>query len=281
MRTRLKQFKQLLSTSPDELGYNAYRAPAGMYYPVRRRAFLLGLASLAAAAIAGFIALSRLNFFTRESGEVRETEVARVRLKLPEPSYKSPVSIEEAILVRRSIREYADKPLTLKQLSQILWAAQGITERRWGFRAAPSAGATYPLEVYVVVKGGGVEDLDPGIYHYLPASHEIELVKPGDYSRDLMRAALGQEWVLEAAVNLVINAVYERTTRRYGERGYRYVYMEVGHVGQNIYLQCVSLGLACVVIGAFYDDEVKRIVGGIGEPLYIIPVGVKKEPWIR
>jgi len=278
LRTRLKQ---LLSTNTDELGYNAYRAPASTYYPVRRRDFLLGLASLIAAAIAGFIALSRLNFFTREGGEVRETGVARVRLKLPESSYKSPVSIEEAILVRRSIREYADKPLTLKQLSQILWAAQGITERRWGFRTAPSAGATYPLEVYVVVKGGGVEDLDPGIYHYLPASHEIELVKPGDYSRDLMRAALGQEWVLEAAVNLVINAVYERTTRRYGERGYRYVYMEVGHVGQNVYLQCVSLGLACVVIGAFYDDEVKRIVGGIGEPLYIIPIGVKKGPWIR
>jgi len=249
-------------------------------YMLRRRAFLLGLASLAAAAVAGFIALSRLNFFTREGGEVGETEVARVRLKLPEPSYKSPVSIEEAMLVRRSIREYADKPLTLKQLSQILWAAQGITERRWGFRTAPSAGATYPLEVYVVVKYGGVEDLDPGIYHYLPVSHEIELVKPGDHSRDLMRAALGQEWVLEAAVNLVINAIYERTTRRYGERGYRYVYMEVGHVGQNIYLQCVSLGLACVVIGAFYDDEVKRIIGGAGEPLYIIPVGVKKEPWI-
>lgn len=260
------------------LGYNAYRSSISSQSLVRRRAFLLGLASFAAAAIASFIAISRLNLFARESSETGEIEVARVRLKLPEPSYKSPVSIEEAILVRRSIREYADKPLTLKQLSQILWAAQGITERRWGFRTAPSAGATYPLEVYVMVKGGGVEGLDPGIYHYLPGPHEIELVRPGDYSRGLMRAALGQEWVLEAAVNLVINAVHERTTERYGERGYRYVYMEVGHVGQNVYLQCVSLGLACVVIGAFYDDDVKRIVGGVGEPLYLIPVGVKKEP---
>ena len=268
-------------------------------FPVKRRAFIIGLASLAAAAIAGFTILSSpnlltrkneevegrreesgLTLFTEKSEEVGEIEVAGERLKLPEPSYRSQVSIEEAILVRRSIREYADKPLTLKQLSQILWAAQGITEKRWGFRTAPSAGATYPLEVYVVVKDGGVEDLGPGIYHYLPRSHEIELVKPGDYSRDLTRAALGQEWVLEAAANLVINAVYDRTTRRYGERGYRYVYMEVGHVGQNVYLQCVSLGLACVVIGAFYDDDVKRIVGGVGEPLYIIPVGVKKEPWI-
>lgn len=257
---------------------------------VKRRALLLGLVSFAVATLAGFAIFrgieffakgkekveGELNFSTERNEEAVAVEVNGEKLKLPEPSYESHVSIEEAILVRRSIREYSDKPLTLKQLSQILWAAQGITEKRQGFRTAPSAGATYPLEVYVVVKDGGVEGLSPGIYHYLPHSHEIELVTPGDYSENLTRGALGQECVLEAAVNLVINAVYERTTRKYGKRGYRYVYMEVGHVGQNVYLQCVSLGLTCVVIGAFHDNEVKRIVGVVGEPLYIIPVGIKK-----
>jgi len=245
---------------------------------MKRRTFLISLGLLGAAALASLLASLELKTFREE--EVRGSmPKGEERMKLPEPSYKSQVSIEEAILLRRSIREYEPKPITLSQLSQILWAAQGITQRSTGFRSAPSAGATYPLEVYVVVKEGGVRDLRAGVYHYLPNSHELELVKLGDYTVDLMKAALGQEWVGDAAVNLVINAVYERTTRRYGDRGIRYVHMEVGHVGQNVYLQCISLNLACVVIGAFYDEEVKRIVGGVGEPLYIIPIGVKIGGW--
>lgn len=215
-----------------------------------------------------------LDKFNQGEGEVDVS--AMTRMKLPQPRYRSSVSIEEALLLRRSIREYEDKPITMEQLSQLLWAAQGITFPDDGFRTAPSAGATYPLEVYVVVKDGGVEDLEAGIYHYLPDTHEIELVKRGDYSVELMRASWNQGWVRDAAINLVINAVYQRTMRRYGGRGERYVHMEVGHVGQNVYLQCISLGLACVVIGAFDDGWVKRIVGGVGEPLYIIPIGVKK-----
>lgn len=245
---------------------------------MRRRAFLIGLGSLVVVALALLLSPFKLKIFRWEDarkGELRGEE----RMKLPEPSYRGQVSIEEAILLRRSIREYEPKPITLSQLSQILWAAQGITQKSTGFRAAPSAGATYPLEVYIVVKEEGVKDLPAGVYHYLPTSHELELVRLGDFSVDLMKAALGQEWVRYAAVNLVINAVYERTTRRYGDRGIRYVHMEVGHVGQNVYLQCISLNLACVVIGAFYDEEVKRIVGGVGEPLYIIPVGVKIGGW--
>lgn len=243
--------------------------------PLRRRQVLfIGLASAAAACLSALLALFGGVKFNREESEV--TTPAMVRVKLPEPSYKSEVSIEETLLLRRSIREYEDKPITLEQLSQLLWAAQGITLPSYGFRTAPSAGATYPLELYVVVKEGGVRDLDAGIYHYIPREHALELEKAGDYSADLMKASLNQEWVGDAAVNLVINAVYERTARRYGDRGERYVHMEVGHVGQNVYLQCISLGLACVVIGAFYDDWVKKVVGGIGEPLYIIPIGVKK-----
>ena len=243
---------------------------------MKRRTFLAGSAFIILGMLFALAMLLKPKIFHEEK---RDEMKGGERLKLPEPSYKSEVSIEESILLRRSVREYKHEHLTLSQLSQILWAAQGITQRSTGFRSAPSAGATYPLEVYVVVKDGGVDELAAGIYHYLPSSHEIELIKSGDYSEDLMKAALDQRWVREAAVNLVINAVYERTTRTYGDRGIRYVHMEVGHVGQNVYLQCISLNLACVVIGAFYDEEVKKIVGGMGEPLYIIPVGVKIGGW--
>lgn len=196
-------------------------------------------------------------------------------IKLPPPVTRGNVSVEEAISRRRSIRSYADKPLSIFHISQLLWAAQGITDPARGFRAAPSAGATYPLEVYVVVGVGGVVGLKAGVYKYDPESHEIRLVVPGDLREVLAEACLGQSWVREAPVDIVITAVYERTTSRYGERGVRYVHMEVGHVGENIYLECVSLGLGCVVVGAFYDDEVARILRlPEGEyPLYVIPVG--------
>ncbi|MEM2215613.1 MAG: SagB/ThcOx family dehydrogenase [Candidatus Bathyarchaeia archaeon] len=203
------------------------------------------------------------------------------KVPLPPPRYDGNVSIEYALKVRRSIREYEDKPLKLEHVSQLAWAGQGITDKRYGFRTAPSAGATYPLEIYIVVKKNGVEGLSEGIYHYLPREHMLELVKKGDYSRELMDACLDQEWVGEAAINIVVTAIYERTTYRYGDRGrIRYVHMEVGHVGQNIYLQCVSLGLGCVVIGAFYDEKVKKILEVDEEPLYVIPVGVKKGGWL-
>jgi len=258
---------------------SVYKLVVKKFRLTRRRLLLAGLASGAIALAYAFLEKIKPGAEVKLNHEEAVDTSTLKRLKLPEPSYKSPVSIEEALLLRRSIREYEDEPLTLQQVSQLLWSAQGITLPTYGFRTAPSAGATYPLEVYVVVKERGVRELEAGIYHYLPKSHELELVKLGDYSVELMRAALDQEWVRDAAINFVINAVYERTTRRYGDRGIRYVHMEVGHVGQNVYLQCISLGLACVVIGAFYDEEVKRIVGGIGEPLYIIPIGVKPGGW--
>ena len=215
------------------------------------------------------------------SGGDRKISRPLSKILLPPPRYDSNTSVEHALRVRRSIREYEDRSLTLEQVGQLAWAAQGITDKRYGFRTAPSAGATYPLEIYIVVKKDGVEGLPEGIYHYLPREHVLELIKSGDYSRELMDACLDQEWVRDAAINIVITAIYERTTWRYGERGrIRYVHMEVGHVGQNIYLQCVSLGLGCVVIGAFYDEEVKKIIGVDEEPLYVIPVGAKKGGWL-
>ena len=193
-------------------------------------------------------------------------------------SLKVKMSIEEATASRRSIREYEKKPLTLEQLAQLLWAAQGITDVRRGFRTTPSAGATYPLEVYVVVGSNGVIGLEAGIYHYDPQAHVLKLLKYGDFRNELCLACLGQPWVKQAPIDIVIVAIYERTTLRYGDRGIRYVRMEVGHVGQNTYPQATALGLGTIVIGAFYDDKVREILR-LSEkeyPMYVIPVGYPK-----
>lgn len=196
------------------------------------------------------------------------------KIILPPPIKTSKTSIEEALWQRRSIREYKDEPLTLKEVSHILWAAQGITVS-WGGRTAPSAGAFYPLEVYLIVRKA--ESLEPGVYHYLPEEHKLKNVLEGDLSSELARAALGQTFVKTAPVNLVITAFYTRTTEKYGERGIRYVHMEAGHAAQNVYLQVESLGLGTVTVGAFDDKEVKKVLNLTQEetPLYIMPVGRK------
>jgi len=202
------------------------------------------------------------------------TPAAVTTVQLPEPRLKSEVSLEEALLKRRSIREYANLPLTLEDVSQLLWAAQGITAE-WGGRTAPSAGALYPLEVYLAV--GNVENLAAGVYKYKPERHELVKVRDDDVREELAKAALGQNWVKEAAIDIVIAAVYERTTKKYGDRGVTYTHMEAGHAAQNIYLQAATLDLGMVTIGAFYDEQVKDILGMPKNetPLYVIPVGKK------
>lgn len=202
-----------------------------------------------------------------------EKELYEVIVDLPVPAKDSETSIEEALLRRRSVRDYTGEPLTLSEVSQLLWAAQGITAPAWGGRTAPSAGATYPLEVYLVV--GDVKNLPVGVYRYEPEGHRLVRVLESDKRVELSRAALGQAWVREGAVSIVFSAVYERTTRRYGDRGIRYVHMEVGHAGQNVHLQAVSLNLGTVVVGAFHDEEVKRVLNlpDDEQPLYIMPVG--------
>ncbi|MEW6033865.1 MAG: SagB/ThcOx family dehydrogenase [Chloroflexota bacterium] len=195
-------------------------------------------------------------------------------LKLPESTLKGETSLEAALFERRSVREYAKLPLKLGEVSQLLWAAQGITAE-WGGRTAPSAGALYPLEVYLVV--GDVEALAPGVYRYRPEGHELVRVKDGDLRGKLAEAALGQAWVGGGAVDIVIAAAYERTTKKYGERGVRYVHIEVGHAAQNICLQATALGLGAVTVGAFSDERVKGVLAMPENeaPLYIIPVGRK------
>ncbi len=198
------------------------------------------------------------------------------QIHLPPPSPKGGMSLEEAIAERRSVRDFAPKaPLSQLQLSQILWAAQGASRTGGGYRTVPSAGATYPLEIVIVCGINCVEGMVDGVYHYDIDRHSLTLHYAGDVRLELAEAALGEESIYHAPVDIVICALYERTTRRYGDRGERYVNIEVGHAGQNIYLQATALGLATVAIGAFYDEQVRDILllDKKFMPLYIMPVG--------
>ena len=196
-------------------------------------------------------------------------------IKLPEPRYDSDISIEQSLLRRRSIRSYKVESLTLQELSQLLWAAQGVTDPK-GFRTAPSAGALYPLELYVVA--GDVQDLSPGVYRYDPDEHELLRTMEGDKRLELAEAAVWQDFVGEGAIVIVFTAVYERTTGKYGDRGIRYVHMEAGHAAQNLCLQATTMNLGVVTVGAFYDEEVVELLNlpQYEQPLYIIPVGRKR-----
>jgi SagB-type dehydrogenase family enzyme len=200
------------------------------------------------------------------------TEESKDVIRLPEPKYGSSMSIEKALRERRSVRGYRNVPLMLSEITQLLWAAQGITHPH-GFRIAPSVGALYPLEVYIVI--GNVNNLPNGIYKYSPQGHKLVRIEKGDKRLELSAAALGQPWVAEGAAVIVLSAVYERTTRKYGERGIRYVHIEAGHAAQNVYLQAVSLNLGTVAVGAFDDRKVKNIIrmSPQEEPLIIMPVG--------
>jgi len=196
-------------------------------------------------------------------------------IDLPKPRYDSDVSLEQSLIQRRSIRSYTSEPLTLLEVAQLLWAAQGVTDHR-GFRTAPSAGALYPLELYVVA--GDVQDLNPSVYRYKPDEHQLVRTVAGDKRAELADAALGQHFVGEGAIVIVFTAVYERTTGKYGDRGIRYVHMEVGHAAQNLCLQAAAMDLVAVTVGAFYDEEVSELLDlpGDEQPLYVIPVGRKQ-----
>ena len=225
------------------------------------------LLAISAAVIACIF--STLSCRTENSGAVQ----GEVVIKLPAPSLDGKMSLEAAIKKRRSVRSYTDEPLTLAQVSQLLWSAQGITDPARGFRTAPSAGALYPLTVYLVA--GDVKGLSPGVYRYIPKGHKLALVAKGDRRDGLCAASLSQSPIREAPISMVISGDYAVTARKYGERAPRYAHIEVGHVGQNVLLQAVALNLSAVGMGAFDDDQVRKALGTPENetPLYIIPVG--------
>jgi len=187
-------------------------------------------------------------------------------IDLPQPDSTGGGALAAALARRRSVREYRVEPVAMSDISQLLWAAQGVTSDA-DQRTAPSAGGLYPLEVYVVTPSGR--------YHYDPSHHQLEVLGEDDVRKELSEAALSQEAVENAAAVFVVAAVYARTEQKYGSRAERYVQLEAGHAAQNLLLQAVDLGLGAVPIGAFSDDQVREVldVPSDHEPLYLIPVG--------
>ncbi len=206
------------------------------------------------------------------SEQIKEQE----NISLPEIEISEGSSLSALLQQRRSVREYQDVSLSLGEIGQLLWAAQGITHPQ-GYRAVPSAGALYPLELYVAV--GRVEDLTEGIYHYDPKNHQLKMIAPGDQRKAIARTAVGQSWIAEAAAVVAFTAVYERTARKYGKRATRYVHIEVGHAAQNLYLQAEELGLGTVDVGAFDDDDMAKLfqLPADTEPVMLMPVGKRRE----
>jgi SagB-type dehydrogenase family enzyme len=194
------------------------------------------------------------------------------QVELPLPRTEGPVSVEAALAARRSVRDYGPGALQLTELAQLAWAAQGVTSPQ-GLRTAPSAGALYPLELRILV--GRVDGLDPGIYRYRPEAHVLVRESERDPRSELAAAAHGQDWVREGAAVAVFSGIERRTAVKYGPRAERYVQVEAGHAAQNLFLQATALGLATVVVGAFDDGRVRRVLAlEAGEtPLLIMPLG--------
>ena len=226
--------------------------------------------------------------FANESILEKATQSSELKIiQLPNPRYESETSVEKALSMRRSIRTYAEGSLSISDISQILWAAQGITKKRekpptkwntkyeWqgGIRTAPSAGALYPMELYLAA--GNVEGLEQGVYKYISPSHSLKKVMDGDKRAEIYDVALKQSSIKEGAALVVMAGVYERTSFKYGERAERYVHMEVGFIGENIYLQGMTLGIGTVMIGAFKDEELKKVLDLPEDehPLAIMPLG--------
>ena len=176
---------------------------------------------------------------------------------------------------RRSVRQFNDDTMTKSDLSQLLWAAQGITNPESGFRTAPSAGALYPIETYLVVNH--VEHVDPGVYHYAVDTHELEQLKSGDFRLKVAQSALDQEMAYHANVVFIWTAIFKRSKWKYKQRAYRYIYLDAGHIAQNVALAAVALNLSSCQVGALYDDEVNALldVDGADESVvYMTVVGM-------
>ena len=215
--------------------------------------------------------------WSRQPEPYKNYESPLATISLPEPDLSGNSNLWQILSSRRSIREYdAGRPLTPEKLSALLWATQGITAR-YGevlFRTAPSAGGLYPVETYLFVRA--VEGFDRGIYHFRPHIFDLESLKRGDHARELAEAALGQTLVMAANVTFIWTALVERSKWKYRQRAYRYIYLDAGHIGENLYLAGGALGLGVCAIGAFYDDKANSIIGvdGIDETvIYMATVG--------
>jgi SagB-type dehydrogenase family enzyme len=240
-----------------------------MIFIKERRKALVGMARWALAL--GFAPFSpRKDAFSknniRKQGDI---------MKLPQPKMTGSISVEQAIKQRRTIRAFGSRILQLDQLSQLLWSAQGLTGSRRFKRAAPSAGALYPMDIYAVLGRNGVVKVEAGVYRYEPRTHGLSLITAADLRDRMARAAISQMWMADAPIHLVITAEYSRVTGKYGKRGIRYAHIEAGHIGQNLFLQAEALGLKSGIVGAFGDKELAEVMKlpRSHEPLLIMPIG--------
>ncbi len=201
------------------------------------------------------------------------------KIGLEKPSIEGGKSLWNALVQRRSIRNFKDLPLKKEYLSQLLWATQGITRREMGFefRICPSAGALYPVETYLALHN--VEDVQPGIYHYGVQNHELEQLQRGDFRLKISQAALDQDMAFSASAVFVWTAVFERSKWKYEQRAYRYVYLDAGHIAQNLALAAVGLGLGTCQIAALYDEEVNTLLGLDGRQESVLYMSVVGHPW--
>lgn len=213
--------------------------------------------------------------------DTRKRFVDSVKVALPPVQNPPAKMLHDALMTRRSIRQYDHSPLNLEQLSYLLWAADGISARADGFelRTAPSAGALYPVETYVVVND--VLDVQPGVYYYRASNHSLLLLKPGDFRQAVAQAALGQGMCAQAPAVIAWTAVFPRSAWRYGQRAYRYAYLDAGHIAQNLALAAVALELGTCQIGALFDDEVNSILGVDGESESVVYMSVVGKPLRR
>lgn len=210
-----------------------------------------------------------------DDSQGQEVKIIGNKIFLPRHFIKGNLSVFDSIETRRSVRDYGDEPLTVKEISTLLYVTQGITGE--GKRAAPSAGALYPIETYLVANN--IEGLEKGLYHYVPEEHSLEIIKIGDFRNDIKKAGFLQDSLEKAAVDFIWTAVFERTTQKYGEKGVKFIYLEAGHISENLYLQANSIGLGAVSIGGFNDEEVNSFLGVDGEKesvIYINAVGRRK-----
>jgi SagB-type dehydrogenase family enzyme len=200
------------------------------------------------------------------------------RLDLPKFGKMETLSVMEAVAARKSVRLYSGEPMTAETLSFLLWASGGAgrIERGHVFRTAPSAGALYPVETYLVIQS--VSGIDPGVYHYSVREHALEEIRLGQYGHDITQAALGQKMCLNAAAVFIWTAIFYRSKWKYKERAYRYIYLDAGHIAENLALAAVSVGLGTCQIGALFDSEVNDIVGVDGKEESVVYMSVVGHP---
>ena len=218
---------------------------------------------------------SASSWFLKWAAAKDKRQIKEATMNLRPPKTDGTVSVEWAIKQRRTIRSFLPEILEINHLSQLLCSAQGITENGGFKRAAPSAGAMYPMDVYAVVGRSSVAQIEAGVYHYEPNGHALSYITKKDVRDRVAKASLSQMWMARAPLNIVITAEYSRITVKYKERGIRYAMIEAGHIAQNLFLQAEALGLKAAIVGAFHDNELIEIlkIPRSHEPLLIMPVG--------